>query len=88
MLRFGEAPKTEYSDNLRLEMREYCRFQFKLTTVKTNLKKRFRRNLYLIFSGSDMVFKDVFTKTSRGILTRSPTPDDILEVGTEKLREL
>jgi transposase len=88
MLRFGEAPKTDYSDNLRLEMREYCRFQFKLTTVKTNLKKRFRRNLHLIFPGYDMVFKDVFTKTSRGILTRSPTPDDILEVGTEKLREL
>jgi hypothetical protein len=30
----------------------------------------------------------VFTKTSRGILTQSPIPDDILEVGTEKLSEL
>jgi len=88
MLRFGEAPKTDYSDKPRLEMREYCRFRFKLTTIKTNLKKRFRRNLHLIFPGYDMVFKNMFTKTSRGILTQSPTPDDILEMGTEKLREL
>lgn len=88
MLRFGEAPKTDYSDRRILEMREYCRFLFKLTNMKTNLKKRFRRNLHLIFPGYDMVFKDVFTKTSRGILTQSPTPDDILEMGTEKLRAL
>jgi transposase len=88
MLRFGEAPKTDYSNKQILEMREYCRFQFKLTTIKTNLKKRFRRNLHLIFPGYDVVFKNVFTKTSRGILTQSPTPDDILEMGTEKLREL
>jgi transposase len=88
MLRFGEAPKTDYSDRRILDMREYCRFLFKLTNMKTNLKKRFRRNLHLIFPGYDMVFKDVFTKTSRGILTQSPTPDDILEMGTEKLREL
>jgi transposase len=85
MLRFGEAPKTDYSEKQRLELREYCRFYIKLTNNKTNLKKRFRRNLHLVFPGYDEVFKDVFSKTSRGILKQAPTPGAILEMGEKKL---
>lgn len=88
MLRFGNAPQTDYSDKQRLELREYVRFHWKLTNNKTNLKKRFKRNLHLVFPGYDQVFKDVFTKTSREILSQSPTPDDILEMGERKLLEL
>lgn len=88
MLRFGNAPQTDYSDKQRLELREYVRFHWKLTNEKTNLKKRFKRNLHLVFPGYDQVFKDVFTKTSREILSQSPTPDDILEMGEGKLLEL
>jgi transposase len=32
MLRFGNAPQTDYSDKQRLELREYVRFHWKLTT--------------------------------------------------------
>jgi len=88
MLRFGNAPQTDYSDKQRLELREYVRFYLKLTNKKTNLKKRFRRNLHLVFPGYDQVFKNVFTRTSKEILSQSPTPDDILEMGEEKLLEL
>jgi hypothetical protein len=52
------------------------------------LKKRFKRNLHLVFPGYDQVFKNVFTKTSKEILSQSPTPDDILEMGEAKLLEL
>ena len=85
MLRFGEAPKTDYSEKQRLELREYCRFYIKLTNNKTNLKKRFRRNLHLVFPGYDEVFKNVFSKTSRGILKRVPTPDEVLGMGEKEL---
>jgi transposase len=88
MLRFGNAPQTDYSDKQRLELREYVRFYLKLTSEKTNLKKRFRRNLHLVFPGYDQVFKNVFTRTSKEILSQSPTPDDILEMGEAKLFEL
>jgi len=88
MLRFGNAPQTDYSDKQRLELREYVRFYLKLTSQKTNLKKRFRRNLHLVFPGYDQVFKNVFTRTSKEILSQSPTPDDILEMGEAKLFEL
>lgn len=88
MLRFGNAPQTDYSDKQRLELREYVRFYLKLTSNKTNLKKRFRRNLHLVFPGYDQVFKNVFTRTSKEILSQSPTPDDILEMGEAKLFEL
>lgn len=88
MLRFGNAPQTDYSDKQRLELREYVRFYLKLTGKKTNLKKRFRRNLHLVFPGYDQVFKNVFTRTSKEILSQSPTPDDILEMGEAKLFEL
>jgi transposase len=88
MLRFGNAPQTDYSDKQRLELREYVRFYLKLTNEKTNLKKRFKRNLHLVFPGYDQVFKNVFTRTSKEILSKYPTPDDILEMGEEKLLEL
>ena len=88
MLRFGNAPQTDYSDKQRLELREYVRFYLKLTSQKTNLKKRFRRNLHLVFPGYDQIFKNVFTRTSKEILSQSPTPDDILEMGEAKLFEL
>ncbi|MCX9073871.1 MAG: IS110 family transposase [Candidatus Methanoperedens sp.] len=88
MLRFGDAPKTDYQNRQRLELREYARFYVKLSKKKANLKKRFRRNLHLVFPGYDQVFKNVFTKTSKEILAQSPTPDDILEMGEAKLLEL
>ncbi len=88
MLRFGDAPRTNYENKQRLELREYARFYVELTKKKANLKKRLRRNLHLVFPGYDQVFKNVFTKTSKEILAQSPTPDDILEMGEAKLLEL
>lgn len=88
MLRFGESPKTNYSDTQRLELREYGRFYFKLTSIKINLKKRLRRNLHLIFPGYDEIFKNLFTATSKEIITNITTPEKVLEMGEKKLLEL
>jgi transposase len=62
MLRFGNAPQTDYSDKQRLELREYVRFYLKLTSNKTNLKKRFRRNLHLVFPGMKKASKNQIDK--------------------------
>jgi transposase len=88
MLRFGESPKTNYSDIQRLELREYGRFYFKLTSIKINLKKRLRRNLHLIFPGYDEIFKNLYTATSKEIITNITTPEKVLEMGEKRLLEL
>lgn len=88
MLRFGEAPKTCYGDKVRLELKEYCRFRFKLISLMANLKKRLIRNIHLIFSGYDQLFSSIFIKTSIAILNEAPRPSDMLEMGEEKLYEL
>jgi transposase len=88
MLRFGESPKTNYGDKQRLELREYGRFYFKLTSIKTNLKKRMGRNLHLIFPGYDQIFKNLYTETSKEILKTILTPEKVLETGEEKLFEI
>ena len=88
MLRFGEAPKSCYGDKMRLELKEYCRFRFKLISLMANLKKRLTRNIHLIFSGYDQLFSSIFIKTSIAILNEAPRPSDILEMGEEKLYEL
>jgi transposase len=88
MLRFGEAPKICYGDKMRLELKEYCRFRFKLISLMANLKKRLTRNIHLIFSGYDQLFSSIFIKTSIAILNEAPRPSDILEMGEEKLYEL
>jgi transposase len=88
MLRFGEAPKSCYGDKMRLELKEYCRFRFKLISLMSNLKKRLTRNIHIIFSGYDQLFSSIFIKTSIAILNEAPRPSDILEMGEEKLYEL
>jgi len=88
MLRFGEAPKSCYGDKMRLELKEYCRFRFKLISLMSNLKKRLTRNIHIIFSGYDQLFSSIFIKTSMAILNEAPRPSDILEMGEEKLYEL
>jgi len=88
MLRFGEAPKSCYGDKMRLELKEYCRFRFKLVSLMSNLKKRLIRSIHLIFSGYDQLFSSIFIKTSIAILNEAPRPSDILEMGEEKLYEL
>lgn len=88
MLRFGEAPKICYGDKMRMELKEYCRFHFKLKSKVANLKKRIIRNMHLIFPGYDQMFSSIFTKTSIAILNEAPRPFDMLEMGEEKLYEL
>jgi len=88
MLRFGEAPKICYGDKTRMELKEYCRFHFKLKSKAADLKKRLIRNMHLIFPGYDRVFSSIFTKTSIAILKEAPRPSDLLEMGEEKLYEL
>lgn len=88
MLRFGEAPKTRFEDKNRMEIKEYSRFHFKLKSEVINLKRRFLRNVHLIFPGYDQFFSNVFGKTSKAIISKAPTPTDLLEMGEEKLFEL
>jgi transposase len=71
-----------------LELKEYCRFRFKLISLMSNLKKRLTRNIHLIFSGYDQLFSSKFIKTSIAILNEAPRPSDVLEMGEEKLYEL
>jgi transposase len=78
MLRFGKAPKICYGDKMRLELKEYCRFRFKLISLMANLKKRLIRNIHLIFSGYDQLFSSIFIKTSIAILNEAPRPSDRL----------
>jgi transposase len=88
MLRFGEAPKICYGDKIRMEIKEYCRYRFKLKSKIINLKKRLIRNMHLIFPGYDRLFCSIFTKTSIAILNQAPRPSDMLEMGEEKLYDL
>jgi len=88
MLRFGEAPKIDYGDKTRMDLKEYCRYRFKLKSNVINLKKRLIRNMHLIFPGYDQLFSSIFTRTSIAILNEAPRPLDMLEMGEEKLYEL
>jgi hypothetical protein len=71
-----------------MELKEYCRFHFKLKSKVADLKKCSVCNMQLIFTGSDQIFSSLFTKTSIAILKEAPRPSDILEMGEERLFEL
>jgi hypothetical protein len=44
--------------------------------------------LHLIFPGYDEIFKNLYTATSKEIITNITTPEKVLEMGEKKLLEL
>lgn len=74
-------------DYIKMNIRELCRYRFKLIDIRTNLKKRLRRTVYIIFPLYDTVFKgdSFFGSTSMAILKTCPTPEQISRLGEEKL---
>ncbi len=81
-------PQTDYSDKEMYDVREIIRLRFKYKDIRTNLKKKFRRNLCVVFPNFDSLFKDPYAAVPWTLLKTCPTPEDVLRLGTNGLSEI
>lgn len=79
-------PKTDYSDKEMYDVREIIRLKYK--DLRTNLKKKFRRNLCVVFPNFDTLFKDPYAAVPWALLKTCPTPEDVLRLGIKGLSEI
>lgn len=88
MLRYENIPTERDIAPEVLELREYCRARHRTEKKISIGKTQVRRDLSVVFSGYDKVFKKPFSKSSRMLLKEYTTPKAILDLGEEKLTEI
>jgi transposase len=74
-----------YGNPALLEIQELCRLNSRLIKNRTNLMKRFRRNLDVLFPGFDNIVKP-FSRTGTKLLMRYPSADTVRTASVEELK--
>lgn len=85
-LRDGIKGSWPYENTEMLELQELHRFKSRLIKIRSNLKKRFRRNMHVLFPGYDKTV-NLFGDPSMRLLKHYSTAESIRKAGFEKLRK-
>ena len=83
-----QPPETGYSDKEMYDIREIIRQRFKYKDIRTNLKKKFRRNLCIVFPNFDSLYKDPYAAVAWNLLKNYPTPEDVMRSGTDEISRI
>jgi transposase len=81
-------PETDYSDKEMYDVREIIRQRFCYKDIRTNLKKKFRRNLCIIFPNFDSLYKDPYAAVTWNLLQNYPTPEDAIRADIIEISEI
>jgi len=88
VIRFGHYSEGAIQSTEYYELRELCRARTFIVDMCADLKKKVIAFLDQVFPEYETLFTDIFGLTSIELLTKCCTPDDIIEIPTEKLVEL
>lgn len=88
VLRFGEGSKTKLPDNQTLTLRKLSRFRCDLVDQISSIKKKILAILDQTFPEYTECFENAFGKGSLALLSRYPTPEEIVQLDLEKLTKL
>lgn len=88
VIRFGHYSEGAIQSTEYYELRELCRARTFIVDMCADLKKKVIALLDQVFPEYETLFTDIFGLTSIELLTKCCTPDDIIEIPTEKLVEL
>ena len=88
VIRFGHYSEGVIQSTEYYELRELCRARTFIVDMCADLKKKVIALLDQVFPEYETLFTDIFGLTSIELLTKCCTPDDIIEIPTEKLVEL
>ncbi len=88
IMRFGQFSATSLSEEVIVAMRQLSRYRLALVDSCGDCKRRIIALLDQVFPEYDSLFSDTFGVTSKEVLAKYPTPEDMLSVSTEKLTNL
>ncbi|GHV31236.1 IS110 family transposase [Clostridia bacterium] len=88
IMRFGQFSATTLSEENIVALRQLSRYRLALVDSCSDCKRRVIALLDQVFPEYNDLFSDTFGITSKGLLLRYPTPEDMLAVSAKKLASL
>lgn len=88
IMRFGQFSATRLSEESVVALRQLSRYRLALVDSCGDCKRRIVALLDQVFPEYDGLFSDTFGVTSKEILLKYPTPEDMRTVSTRKLAAL
>ncbi len=88
IMRFGQFSATGLSEENIIAMRQLSRYRLALVDACGDCKRRVIALLDQVFPEYESFFSDTFGVTSKEVLSKYPTPEDMLAVSTRKLTNL
>ena len=88
IMRFGQFSATRLSEEKIISLRQLSRYRLALVDSCSDCKHRVIALLDQVFPEYDSLFSNTFGVTSKEILQKYPTPEDMLAVSTRKLTTL
>lgn len=88
IMRFGQFSTTNLSEETIVALRQLSRYRLALVDSCGDCKRRVIALLDQVFPEYDSLFSDTFGVTSKEILLKYPTPEDMLTVSPRKLASL
>ena len=88
IMRFGQFSATNLAEEVIVAMRQLSRYRLALVDACGDCKRRIIALLDQVFPEYGALFSDTFGVTSKEVLSRYPTPEDLLSVSAGKLSRL
>lgn len=88
IMRFGQYSSTALSEENMVALRQLSRYRLALVDSCSDCKRRVIALLDQVFPEYDRLFSDTFGVTSKELLLKCPTPEDMLTLSTRKLTSL
>ncbi|MBW6411917.1 IS110 family transposase [Clostridium weizhouense] len=87
VIRFGRFTNTQLADEKILSLRQLCRYRLSLVDSVSELKCRIITVLDQVFPEYEQLFSDTWGISSKKLLEKYQTPEQILKIDTSKLAE-
>jgi len=88
VIRIGQYSETQLADDKIISLRDLSRQRFYLVDMASDLKRKIITMMDRIFPEYQDFFSDMFGKTSVQVMKECTSPEQILEIPTEKLTQL
>lgn len=88
IMRFGQFSATELAEEAVVALRQLSRYRLALVDTCGDCKRRIISLLDQVFPEYNRLFSDTFGATSKEVLAKYPTPEDLLAVSPEKLANM
>ena len=88
IMRFGQYSETKLAEENIIALRQLSRYRLILVDSCSDCKRRVIALLDQIFPEYSSIFSDVFGVSSKELLLKCPTPEDLMDISVKKLSKI